>query len=57
MLATSKQRISEMLKVNPQRYGAFKEKGTGGRYKPSFRERWRVPRSSVEKLRADMGKG
>jgi hypothetical protein len=56
MLGTSRGRVSEMLKANPGRYSAWKERGTGGRYKPSFRERWRVPRSSVELLRADLAK-
>jgi hypothetical protein len=55
MLGTSKQRVSELIKVNPEKYGAFKERGPGGgtfRY----RERWRIPRSSVELIRTDMGR-
>ena len=57
MLGVSRGRVSERLKADPGRYGAWKQKGTGGRYRPSFHSRWVVPRSSLGLLRADLGRG
>ena len=46
--------MRQLLKANPAKYGAYKERQGGGMFR--YRERWRVPRSSVDLLRADMGR-
>ena len=53
-LGTSRGRVTEALKADPLRYGAFKQRGRG---RWSYRERWRVPRESLELLRADLKHG
>ena len=55
-LGVSKGRVTEALARNPRRYGAWKERGPGGRHF-RFKERWRVPRESLELLRADLKHG
>lgn len=54
-LRTTRGRVTELLKANPARYGAWKERGPGGgTFK--YRERWRVPAGSLGLLRADLGR-
>ena len=52
-LGTSPQRVSGMLARNPDRYRAYKVKGTGKPPTP-YRWRWLVPAAAVALLRADL---
>jgi hypothetical protein len=56
-LGCHKDKLFGLLKANAQRYGAWKQKGSGIGSTP-YRERWRIPAGALELLRGDLaGRG
>jgi hypothetical protein len=55
-LRCPRDKVLGLLKLNAAKYGAWLEKGGGGRAF-SWRERWRIPAGAIPLMRADLTTG